>query len=157
MPTVASVTVTFSRKYQIRRDNWVGLEAMVTMRVDEAEANALDPQSVLAEAFFHARAAIAEQQQSLRQELAAAQARAQEQRRLAEVTDGAPTPAGSAPPATAAEAEQRFYARYGQQIGGDTWAAVESFLARRLPKPTTIDEWFAVAAAVRDHARAQVS
>ena len=46
MPTIANVTITFSRKYQIRKDNWVGLEAQVTMRVDEAEASLVDPQSV---------------------------------------------------------------------------------------------------------------
>jgi len=157
MPTIASVTVTFSRKYQIRKDNWVGLEAQVTMRVDEAEASLVDPQSVIAEAFYHARAAIVEQQETLRREIAEAQARVEEQRRLdaqAEPEQSQPSLTNgdssvSTPPTTAAEAKRRFYARYGEAIGDDTWAAVQRYLGKRLPEPVTIDEWYSAAAAVR--------
>src|SRR6266540_5341049 len=159
MPTIANVTVTFSRKYQIRKDNWVGLEAQVTMRVDEAEANLVDPQSVIAEAFYHARAAIVEQQETLRQETAEAQARAEEQRRLmasAEAEQGQfPSTNGDASaatsPPTSAEARRRFFARYGEILGGDTWAAVQRYLGKHLPEPVTIDEWYTAAAAVRAH------
>lgn len=58
-----------------------------------------------------------------------------------------------APPRDAAEAEQRFFTRYGEIIGGDSWANVQSYLRSRAPKPTTIEGWIAAAEAVRDRAR----
>jgi hypothetical protein len=57
------------------------------------------------------------------------------------------------PPRDPAEAEQRFFARYGEVIGGDTWAAVQSFLQSRAPRPTTVEGWIAAAEAVRDRSR----
>ncbi len=58
-------------------------------------------------------------------------------------------------PRTAEEAERRFFARYGEMVGGDTWAAVQKYLGYRSPKPATIEEWFEVAAEVRRHAAAK--
>lgn len=51
---------------------------------------------------------------------------------------------------SAAEAERRFWRRYGSKVGGTTWDAVTRFLGRELPKPTTIAAWLAVAQEVRD-------
>jgi hypothetical protein len=58
-----------------------------------------------------------------------------------------------APPRDAAEAEQRFFTRYGEIIGGDSWPDVQSYLRNRAPKPTTIEGWIAAAEAVRDRSR----
>jgi len=58
-----------------------------------------------------------------------------------------------APPRDPAEAEQRFFARYSETIGGESWAAVQHYLRSRAPKPTTVDGWIAAAEAVRDQAR----
>jgi hypothetical protein len=149
MPTIASVTVRFSRKYQIRKDDWVGLEAVITLAVGEAEAAQSDPHSVTAEAFALAKASVIEQRAELRRELQEAQARAAQQ--AAERSAQEPAPAS---PSTLTEAAQRFFARYGQIIGGDTWAAVQHYLRSRVPRPTTIEGWYAAAEAVRDHARA---
>ena len=68
--------------------------------------------------------------------------------------EGAPV-APAAPPATPEEAETRFYARYGEVIGGATWADVRRYLRqpRRL-EPGTVEQWIATAAAVRDYSRA---
>ena len=57
------------------------------------------------------------------------------------------------PPRDAAEAEQRFFTRYGEIIGGDSWDNVQSYLRSRAPKPTTIEGWIATAEAVRDRSR----
>jgi hypothetical protein len=69
----------------------------------------------------------------------------------------APAPAASVaapqPPRDAAEAEQRFFTRYGEIIGGDSWDNVQSYLRSRAPKPTTIEGWIATAEAVRDRSR----
>ncbi len=59
-----------------------------------------------------------------------------------------------APPRDAAEAEQRFFARYADVIGGNAWADVQRYLQSRAPRPTTVAGWIAVAEAVRDRARA---
>ena len=74
--------------------------------------------------------------------------------------DFAPEPAAAAPAATAsqpprdpAEAEQRFFTRYGEIIGGDSWDKVQSYLRSRAPKPTTVEGWIATAEAVRDRSR----
>ena len=153
MPTIANVTVKFTRKYQLRKDDWVGLEAIVTLAVSEAEAAQADPHSVTAEAFALAKASVIEQRDELRRELQEAQARAAEQRAAEQraAQHGAlsaqePTPA---PPRTAAEAERRFFARYGQIISGQDWIAVQRYLRTRTPEPSTIDEWYTAAAAVR--------
>jgi hypothetical protein len=71
---------------------------------------------------------------------------------LAEPTP-AETPAHGGPPRDAAEAEQRFYTRYGEVIGGATWQAVQRYLGHLLPRPTTVEEWIAVAEEVRDRSR----
>ncbi|HEX9441481.1 MAG TPA: AAA family ATPase [Roseiflexaceae bacterium] len=70
--------------------------------------------------------------------------------------DPAPPPAAapaSTPPRNPAEAEQRFFTRYGEIVGGDSWAAVQSYLRSRAPKPTTVEGWIAAAEAVRDRSR----
>lgn len=56
------------------------------------------------------------------------------------------------PPRTAREAEDRFYARYGQIIGGTTWQAVQRYLGRLQPNPASVEEWIAVAEEIRDRA-----
>lgn len=61
------------------------------------------------------------------------------------------------PPRDASEAEQRFYARYGETVGGSTWQAVQRYLGHLLPRPTSVEEWIAVAEEVRDRARGNVA
>ncbi len=57
------------------------------------------------------------------------------------------------PPRDAAEAERRFFARYGDIIGGTEWNDVQRYLGSLQPRPTTIDDWIAIAEAVRDRSR----
>jgi hypothetical protein len=65
-----------------------------------------------------------------------------------------PAPAGHpAPPRDATEAEQRFFARYGDVVGGKSWQAVQRYLGHLLPRPTNVEEWISVAEQVRDRAR----
>lgn len=52
-------------------------------------------------------------------------------------------------PATTAEAERRFFARYGEQIGGNDWRAVQNYLGRQMAHPETVEGWIAVAEEVR--------
>jgi predicted kinase len=66
----------------------------------------------------------------------------------AEINGRAPTP-----PRDPVEAEQRFFARYSETIGGENWNAVQHYLRSRAPKPTTVEGWIAAAEAVRDQAR----
>lgn len=61
--------------------------------------------------------------------------------------------AGGTMPQSAADAEQRFFARYADSVGGGDWAAVQRYLGSRAPKPTTVGGWIAAADAVRDQAR----
>ena len=70
-------------------------------------------------------------------------------------TPEAPTPpsAPASPPATPREAEQRFFARYGQIVGGISWLDVRAYLGISTPKPRTVDQWIAAAEAVRDRSR----
>lgn len=56
---------------------------------------------------------------------------------------------GTTAPASAAEAEQRFFARYGAKAGSN-WASVQGFLGTNASKPTTVQEWIAIAEQVRD-------
>jgi hypothetical protein len=58
-----------------------------------------------------------------------------------------PRPTGRPTPRDPAEAEQRFFARYGETIGGENWAAVQRYLRSRAPKPTTVEGWIAAAEA----------
>lgn len=58
----------------------------------------------------------------------------------------------SAAPKTAAEAEQRFFARFGDPYGLHTWEDVQSHLgpvADLIPRPATVEAWIAVAEHVR--------
>ncbi len=57
----------------------------------------------------------------------------------------------SAAPRTPKDAERRFYARYGELIGGNNWEAVEAFLGYQSEPPTTVEEWIEIAAEVRAH------
>ncbi|HMO56884.1 MAG TPA: AAA family ATPase [Roseiflexaceae bacterium] len=61
------------------------------------------------------------------------------------------------PPRDAAEAEQRFFTRYADVIGGSNWIAVQRYLERREPEPTSVEEWIAAAEAVRERSRQQRS
>ncbi len=90
MPTIASVSVKYSRKYQARKDDWVNFEALITMSVSEEEAHLTDPHEVTAQAFAIARRAVGEQADDLRRQLAEAAGRAAEKK-------AAPPPATFAP------------------------------------------------------------
>lgn len=57
------------------------------------------------------------------------------------------------PPRDPLEAEQRFFARYSEIVGGESWTAVQRYLQSRAPKPTTVEGWIAAAEAVRDQSR----
>jgi len=98
------------------------------------------------EVFALAKAAVIQQRDVLRRELAEMQARAQQ--RPAELT----APPMTYPPTTVAEAKQRFYARYGEIVGPGGWVAVQRFTGIRTPEPASIDEWITAAQAVRDRA-----
>lgn len=52
-------------------------------------------------------------------------------------------------PMSPVEAERRFFAKYGENAG-TTWAAVQGFLGKPAPKPTTVQGWIALAESVRD-------
>ncbi|MFV9503956.1 MAG: AAA family ATPase [Oscillochloridaceae bacterium umkhey_bin13] len=69
--------------------------------------------------------------------------------------EAAPTPHG--PPRDASEAEQRFFARYSEVIGGTNWQAVQRYLGHLLPRPTSVEEWIAIAEQVRERARSTVA
>ena len=60
---------------------------------------------------------------------------------------------GAHPPRDAAEAEQRFFARYGTIVGGENWGLVQRYLGDSQPKPTTVEGWISIAEAVRDRER----
>src|ERR671938_500941 len=86
MPSIASVSIKYGRKFPIRRDDWVNLEALVTLTVSAEEADLTDPREVAAEAFRIAREAVREQGRELCRYIEAAEARAAEeaeQRQLA--------------------------------------------------------------------------
>jgi hypothetical protein len=83
---------------------------------------------------------------------------AEEQAAIEQATAPAQAEAGggaahSGPPRDATEAEQRFYARYGEVVGGRSWQSVQRYLGHLLPRPTSVEEWIAVAEEVRDRAR----
>lgn len=65
----------------------------------------------------------------------------------------APPPPHANPPRDPAEAERRFFVRYGETIGGSDWKAVQRYLGNLLPRPNTIEGWIAAAEAVRARAR----
>jgi hypothetical protein len=64
-----------------------------------------------------------------------------------------PPSSSPAPPRDVAEAEQRFFARYGEVIGGTNWQAVQHYLGSPVPRPTSIEGWISLAERVRDHSR----
>ena len=86
----------------------------------------------------------------------------EEARRVrAAIDDAERTPAGpgrnpqpTGRPKDPAEAEERFYARYGAVVGGRSWQAVQRYLGHLLPRPRSVEDWIAAAEEVRDRARA---
>lgn len=152
MPYLATLTIKISRKFQLGKDDWLGVDALATIAVEEAEAHLVDPADVRRMARQQAKAVVMEQ---IAEELAErdqrrAERAAQRQRTAAPPPEDAPPQNGHRPPQDAAEAEQRFFARYGEQIGGQDWAAAQRYLRSRAPKPATIEGWISTAEAVRD-------
>lgn len=64
-----------------------------------------------------------------------------------------PISPAAGPPRDAAEAEQRFFARYAEIVGGNSWQAVQRYLGNLIPRPNSIEGWISVAEAVRDKSR----
>lgn len=162
---IASITVRYVRKYQIADRDWVALEATTHASIDEIEANDLDPITAYAQLYAQARAAVKAQARELLDQQQALVQAAQHQSlpasfpalaaaELIPVPSEpiAPTPANM-PPRDCTEAEQRFYARYGKVIDGDTWAHVQRYMGNAAPLPTTVEEWISVAETVRDRSR----
>lgn len=78
----------------------------------------------------------------------------QQQRQPARPVDRPQLPAETnGTPKTAQDAEQRFYAKFAETIGGQEWASVQRYLGSRAPRPTTVEGWIAAAEAVRDQAK----
>jgi hypothetical protein len=157
MPYLTSLSIRISRKFQLERDDWLGVDALATIAVEEGEAHLVDPVDVRRMARAQAKAVVMEQ---IAEEIAERDARwaerAAQRRAVATPAEDVPATNGHRPPPQdAAEAEQRFFARYGQIIGGDDWAAAQRYLRSRAPKPTSIDGWIAAAQAVRDQHAAQ--
>jgi len=75
------------------------------------------------------------------------------------VAQPAPAPVNGAahPPMDAAEAEQRFFARYSKVVGGNSWNLVQRYLGNSQPKPATVEDWISVAETVRDRERGSTS
>jgi hypothetical protein len=93
------------------------------------------------------------------EELHAVLARARAARQLIDASpqpvEQDPAPATYVPPKTPAEAEQRFYARYGEQVGGRDWRAVRQYLGvPDYPQPYTVEQWTLAAREVRARQRA---
>ena len=143
MPHVTSITMRYSRKFQLGKDNWVGWDALVTVSVPEEEYVISDAVEVRALARAEARAAVVEA-------IAADIAEYHRQRAAVKAGSDAYPAVSTEPPRTTAEAEQRFFARYGEIIDGQDWSAVQRYLRTHDPKPTSIAGWLAAAAAVRD-------
>ena|SRR5947208_2302462 len=154
MPYIASVTARYTRKFQIEKDDWIGLDMLVTLAVEEGEAQLVDPAEIRAEAFRQAKEAVLEQIAEARRERDEARARIRAE--IEAARNGMPAASADqigsqpAPPVTVAEAEQRFYARYGDVIGAGGWAAVQRYTGIKAKEPTTITRWYAAAQAVRD-------
>src|SRR5262245_41273243 len=170
MPAITALTLRFSRKFQISRDDWIGADALVTVSVSEEEAEITDPAEVRRMAIAEARQIVIETvaaEYLERTQLAARGAAGQlpPGQTATEATEAdrsappaaAPSagaeqsaPATNGRPKTAQEAETRFFARYGEIVGGEDWKAVQTYLGSRTPKPTTVEGWFNAAEAVRD-------
>src|SRR5262245_2371886 len=133
MPAITAVTLRFSRKFQISRDDWIGADALVTVSVSEEEAEITDPAEIRRIAIAEARQIVIETvaaEYLERTQLAARGAAGQlpPGQTATEATDAdrttppaetPPTAEQSAPatngrPKTAQEAETRFFARYGE-------------------------------------------
>jgi hypothetical protein len=52
-------------------------------------------------------------------------------------------------PKTPHEAERRFYARYGDDLGGATWSDVERFLGYESEQPRTVQDWIELASEIQ--------
>lgn len=100
MPSIASVSVKYGRKYQVRKDDWVSFEALITLTVSAEEANVTDPREVTAQAFTIARESVREQAADLRRQIAEAQQRAAAPAPppATRRNDATPPPAESEPP-----------------------------------------------------------
>jgi len=140
MPYLTSLSIRISRKFQLARDDWFGVDALATVVVEDAEAHLVDPADIRRMAREQATAAVREQIAEARAE------RAEQRRQRAE----AQQPPVTQPPRDPAEAEQRFFARYGEIIGGQDWSAVQRCLRSHDPKPATVEGWIATAQQVRD-------
>jgi hypothetical protein len=169
MPTVTAITLRFSRKFQISRDDWIGADALVTVSASEAEAEVIDPADLRALAIAEARQTVIELVASEyleRTQLAARQHNGQMPATAADDDDQATAPATAdhAPPApayqrpaSAAEAEQRFFARYAEIVSGQDWKSVQVYLGSRAPKPRTVEGCISAAEAVRDIHKARTT
>src|SRR6266542_1530576 len=180
MPAITAITLRFSRKFQISRDDWIGADALVTVAVGEEEAESADPAEIRRIAIAEARQVVIESiaAEYLERTQLAARAHAGQlpagqtavaataADRTADVVGaplvGAPPPlVGALPaangaandatpppapiangrPATAEEAERRFFARYSEIVGGESWLDVWAYLGTRAPKPATVEGW----------------
>lgn len=153
MPYLAHLTIKITRKFQLEKDDWVGVDALATVTVEDEEAHLFDPAEVRRMAREQAKLAVMEQ---LAEEVAERDARRAEQRRQRDQPQQVAA-AAYQPPRDPVEAEQRFFARYGETIGGQEWSAVQRYLHSHEPKPITVEGWIAAAEAVRDRTRAQAS
>jgi len=151
MPYLTSLSIRISRKFQIARDDWFGVDALATVTVEDAEAHLVDPADIRRMAREQATAAVREQIAEERAE----RAEQRRQRALSQPNQGAA--ASYQPPIDPAEAEQRFFARYSEIVGGQDWSAVQRYLSSRAPKPATVEGWIATAEAIRDRTRAQAA
>lgn len=154
MPYLTSLSIRISRKFQLARDDWFGVDALATVAVEDDEAHLVDPADIRRMAREQAMAAVREQIAEARAERAE-----QRQRRAAtqQPADSSGAAASYQPPSDPAEAEQRFFARYSETVGGQDWSAVQRYLRSRAPKPTTIEGWIATAEAIRDRTRTQAA
>lgn len=169
MPAITAVTLRFSRKFQISRDDWIGADALVTVSVSEEEAGIADPADIRHMAIAEARQIVIETvaaEYLERTQLAARGASGQlpAGQTATEATEDDRTAPPAEPqaitngrPKTAEEAETRFFVRYSEIVGAADWKAVQIYLGSRTPKPTTIEGWFNAAEAVRDAHRMQTT
>ncbi len=154
MPYLTSLSIRISRKFQIARDDWFGVDALATVTVEDAEAHLVDPADIRRMAREQATAAVREQIAEERAE----RAEQRRQRALSQPPADLPgTVATYQLPLDPAEAEQRFFARYSEIVGGQDWSAVQRYLSSRAPKPATVEGWIATAEAIRDRTRAQAA
>ena len=170
MPAITAITLRFSRKFQISRDDWIGADALVTVAIGDDEAGHTDPAEIRHLAIAEARQLVIETVAAEYLERTQLAARQHAGQLPAGQVASAATAAAAQPiveeqlaqpangrPATPEEAERRFFARYGAIVGGESWLDVRAYLAIGDPKPTTIEGWYRIAEAVRDAERARVT